>query len=55
MSEDELRAKIRELMASGVLPKDPPPITREVPAAAPGNKPNPIPSRGRAPIYRVIR
>lgn len=32
----DLRAKIRELMASGVLPTDPPPITRPGPTSTPG-------------------
>jgi hypothetical protein len=34
----EFRASIRELMASGVLPPDPPPITRPEPWSTPGNK-----------------
>jgi ribosomal protein S14 len=35
----DLRAKIRELIASGVLPKEPPPITREAPAPMPNKSP----------------
>ena len=39
MNEAALRAKIRELMASGVLPNESAPITREAPAPMPGKKP----------------
>ena len=38
LSEPGLRAKIRELMASGTLPKDPPPIVRPAPTSTPGNR-----------------
>ena len=34
----DIRAKIRELIASGVLTKDRPPITRPEPWSTPGNK-----------------
>jgi hypothetical protein len=37
MSAD-LRAKIRELMASGVLPEEPPPIVGPASWSTPGNK-----------------
>jgi hypothetical protein len=37
MIQAELRTKIRELIASGVRPADPPPITRPAPASTPGN------------------
>lgn len=39
MSDAGLRAKIRELIASGVLPNEPAPITREAQAPMPGKKP----------------
>ena len=35
----DLRVRIRELIASGVLPKEPAPITREAPPPMPGKKP----------------
>ena len=38
MTEADLRAKVRELMASGVLPADPPPITRPAPTSTQGNR-----------------
>jgi hypothetical protein len=38
MIEVELRAKIRELMAAGVLPKDPPPTKQPAPTSTPGNR-----------------
>jgi hypothetical protein len=38
MSGADLRAKIRELMASGVLPKEPPPIVGPASWSTPGNK-----------------
>ena len=38
MSTADLPAKIRELVASGVLPKDSPPITRPEPWSTLGNK-----------------
>jgi hypothetical protein len=38
VSTADLPAKIRELTASGVLPKDSPPITRPEPWSTPGNK-----------------
>ena len=38
MSQSELRAKIRELMASGVLPDDPPPMERPAPSSTMGNR-----------------
>ena len=38
MDHVDLCAKIRELMASGVLPAYPPPITRPEPWSTPGNK-----------------
>ena len=38
MKMTDLRAKIRELIASGALPVDPPPIVRPAPTAIPGNK-----------------
>jgi hypothetical protein len=38
MDQVELHAKIRELMTSGVLPADPPPITRPSPTSTPGVK-----------------
>jgi len=34
----ELRTRIRKLIASGVLPKDPPPITRPGPTSTPGTR-----------------
>jgi hypothetical protein len=37
MTDLERRAKIRELIASGALPDDPPPIERPAPASTPGN------------------
>ena len=37
MTQSELRAKIRELIASGALPSDPPPIERPAPTSTPGN------------------
>jgi hypothetical protein len=36
VTEAELRAKVRDLMASSVLPADPPPITRPAPWSTPG-------------------
>jgi hypothetical protein len=38
MSAADLRAKIRELMASGVLPKEPPPIVGPASWSTPKNK-----------------
>jgi len=38
MTAPDLHARIRELMASGVLPEGPPPITRPAPWSTPGNK-----------------
>jgi hypothetical protein len=38
VTDAELRAKVRALMASGVLPADPPPITRPEPWSTLGNK-----------------
>ena len=38
MTASDLRAKIRELMASGALPTEPPPIVRPAPWSTPGNK-----------------
>jgi hypothetical protein len=38
MNTDELHAKIRQLIASGVLPKEPAPITRPGPTSTPGTK-----------------
>jgi hypothetical protein len=38
MSAADLRAKIRELMASGVLPKEPPPIVGPASWSTSGNK-----------------
>jgi hypothetical protein len=37
VTELDLRAKIRELITSGVLPADPPPIQRAAPTSTPGN------------------
>jgi hypothetical protein len=37
VTDVDLRAKIRELLASGVLPTDPPPIVRPAPTSMPGN------------------
>jgi hypothetical protein len=37
MSAADLRAKIRELIASGVLPEDPPPTERPAPTSTPGD------------------
>ena len=34
----DLRVRIRDLMVSGVLPQDPPPVTRPAPWTTPGNK-----------------
>ena len=39
MTDAQLRAKIRELMAAGVLPSEPAPIQRPVPPAPTGPKP----------------
>jgi hypothetical protein len=36
MTKAALRARIQELMASGALPEDPPPITRPAPWSTPG-------------------
>ena len=36
MTDADLRAKIRELIASGVLPEDPPPIVQPAPASTTG-------------------
>jgi hypothetical protein len=38
MTAPDLHARVRELMASGVLPESPPPITRPAPWSTPGNK-----------------
>ncbi len=40
--QDQLLAKIRELIASGVLPGEPPPIGRPAPTSTPGNWPTRI-------------
>ena len=40
MIQAELRAKVRELIALGVLPADPPPITRPAPTSTPGRTPS---------------
>jgi len=40
MTDAQLRAKIRELMAAGVLPSAPAPIQRPVPPAPTGPKPH---------------
>jgi|SRR5215471_20190901 len=40
MTDAQLRAKIRELMAAGVLPSEPAPIQRSVPPAPTGPKPH---------------
>ena len=40
MTDADLRTKVRDLMAAGVLPVDPPPITRPVWPPMPGNKPS---------------
>jgi hypothetical protein len=39
VTDVDLRAKIRELMASGVLPNELAPITRKVPAQMPSKRP----------------
>ncbi len=36
MTQENLRTRIRELIASGALPKDPAPITRPAPTSTPG-------------------
>ena len=38
MTAPDIHAKIRELIASGVLPNEPAPITREVPPPMPGKR-----------------
>ena len=40
MTDTQLRAKIRELMAAGALPSEPAPIQRPVPPAPTGPKPH---------------
>jgi len=40
MDHSHLRAKVRELMAAGVLPANPPPITRSTPSSTPGKRAN---------------
>jgi len=40
ITDAQLRAKIRELMAAGVLPSEPAPIQRPVPPAPTGPKPH---------------
>jgi len=40
MTDAQLRARVRELMASGVLPSEPAPIQRTVPPAPIGPKPH---------------
>jgi len=39
-TDTQLRAKIRELMAAGVLPSEPAPIQRPVPPPPTGQKPH---------------
>ena len=40
MTDAQLRARVRELMAAGVLPREPAPIQRPVPPAPTGPKPH---------------
>jgi len=40
MTDTQLRARIRDLMAAGVLPSEPAPIQRPVPPAPTGPKPH---------------